>query len=320
MEVKPMTNSDTCRSGMERSGTFSAFPYIGSKTYLAGWVVDNLQAHENFVVPFGGAAGVMLNKPRSGCEIYNDRDEYLVEFFEACRDHPEELKERVRNIPFSRSVYEEWSVQFRSGEDWPDGVVESAARWVFLRYASFSGRYGQRAGFATDTPRRGPQKSTIWKQMPERVDEVRERFRGVAIECLDYSDILGRYDDKDVETLYYCDPPYTEAKDDYYRGPRFDHQAFVQHLADVDGDWVVSYREPPAGLEDIASAVVERSYNRSAGEQNEDTTERLYLSYEPNQVPMFVQGSMAQATLVPATDGGNRRDVDTGTDRNGGGE
>jgi len=308
--------SGTDRSGGDRSKTFSAFPYIGSKTYLAPWIVDHLRSHDNFVVPFGGAAGVMLNKPRSGCEIFNDRDDHIVEFFRACREYPEELVERVRNIPFSRAFYEECSRSFREGKDWPDDTVERAARWVYLRYASFSGRYGQRAGFATDTPRGGPQKSRIWQQMPERIVEIRNRFRGVAIECLDYSDVLGRYDDKDIDTLYYCDPPYTEAKSDYYRGPDFDHQAFVENLTDVDGHWVVSYQEPPEGLEDLATTVVERTYNRSAGEQNEDRTERLFLNYEPNSVPMFVDASTAQQTLVTATDGGNAHDVGTDTDRN----
>lgn len=306
-------SSEQSTDSTDRGPTFSAFPYIGSKTYLAPWVVENLRTHDNFVVPFGGAAGVLLNKPRSGCEIYNDRDDAIVEFFRACREHPEELAARVRNIPFSRSTYNEWSRQFRSGDGWPDDVVERAARWVYLRYASFSGRYGQRAGFATDTPRRGPQKSRIWQQMPERIVEIRDRFRGVAIECLDYAEILGRYDEKDAETLYYCDPPYTEAKDGYYRGPRFDHARLVDELASVDGHWMVSYRDPPDGLEALATTVVERSYNRSAGKGNSDRTERLYLSYDPAETPRFVDGQ--QQTLVTATDGGNARGVGTGSEQ-----
>lgn len=309
--------SDTSTSDTEREGTFSAFPYIGSKTYLAPWVVDNLRAHENFVVPFGGAGGVLLNKPRSGCEIYNDRDGALVEFFRACRERPTELAERVRNIPFSREVYEGWSRQFRSGEGWPDDLVERAARWVYLRYASFSGRYGQRAGFATDTPHRGPQKSRIWQQMPERIVEVRDRFRGVAIESLDYADILGRYDDKDATTLYYCDPPYLEAKDNYYRGPAFEHGRFVDALETVDGYWAVSYTDPPDGLEALATTVVERTYNRSAGEDNGDRIERLYLNYDPNDAPMFVRGHTAQQKLSAMADGGTECYSDTGIEQEG---
>lgn len=278
----------------------SAFPYIGSKTFLAPWIVENLRDHETFVVPFGGAAGVLLNKPRSRAEIFNDRDEYVVRFFEAVRDRPDELAEAVRDIPYSRGLYNEWSRQFRDPEqDLGGDLVEEAARWVFLRYASFSGRYGQRAGFATDTPRKGPQKSEIWARVPGRIQRLRDRFKGVAIECGDYSEQFDRYDDDGV--LFYCDPPYTEEKDNYYRGPLFDHAALVETLRSVDGEWIVSYSEPPEGLEDLATAVVERSYNRSASLDNSDRSERLFCSYDPSTAKMW--SGLGQQTLA-ATDGG----------------
>lgn len=296
---------DEVDGGVEqKSGRkLSAFPYIGSKTYLAPWIVDHLRTHETFVVPFGGAAGVLLNKPRSTAEIFNDRDEYLVEFFEVVRDDPEALADAVRNIPYSRGLYNRWSRQFRDPErSLADDRVERAARWVFLRYASFSGRYGQRAGFATDTPRKGPQKSEIWARVPGRIQILRNRFRGVAIESGDYAEVLDRYDDTDV--LFYCDPPYVEEKDNYYRGPLFDHATLVEELKDLDADWAVSYSEPPAGLDDLATAVVERDYSRSASLDNSSRPERLFLSYDPADVSQFVDASTEQMTLA----GGGRDD------------
>lgn len=272
----------------------SAFPYIGSKTYLAPWIVDHLRDHETFVVPFGGAAGVLLNKPRSTAEIFNDRDEYVVEFFDVVRDDTEGLVEAIRNIPYSRSLYNRWSQRFQNDDqDLASDRVERAARWVFLRYSSFSGRYGQRAGFATDTPRKGPQKSEIWARVPERIQMIRDRFKGVAIECGDFAEIFDRYDDTDV--LFYCDPPYLEEKDNYYRGPLFDHASLVEALETLEGDWAVSYSEPPEGLEDLATAGVERDYSRSAGIKNTSRPERLFLSYDLNDHPAFVESS--QTTL-----------------------
>ncbi|GGL55262.1 DNA adenine methylase [Halocalculus aciditolerans] len=303
------SEDDTERSGRK----LSAFPYIGSKTYLAPWVVEHLRDHETFVVPFGGAAGVLLNKPRSHAEIFNDRDEYVAEFFDVVRTEPDALASAVENIPYSRGLYNEWSRRFRDPErDLADDRVEEAARWVFLRYASFSGRYGQRAGFATDTPRKGPQKSEIWARVPDRIQLVRDRFKGVAIECGDYSTLFERYDGPDV--LFYCDPPYVEEKSGYYRGPLFDHAAFVEALDAVDGHWAVSYSEPPAGLADLATAVVERDYSRSASLDNSTRPERLYFSYDPTNAPRFVNASTAQATLAQ-TDGG--RSVSAGTERGG---
>jgi len=279
----------------------SAFPYIGSKTFLAPWIVDHLADHDTFVVPFGGAAGVLLNKPRSRAEIFNDRDEYVAEFFEVVRDDPEALADAARNIPYSRGLYNDWSRLFRDDDAaLAEERVERAARWLFLRYASFSGRYGQRAGFATDTPRKGPQKSEIWARIPDRIRRLRDRFKGVAIECGDFEEVIDRYDDSEV--LFYCDPPYVEEKDNYYRGPRFDHASLVEALRGVDGDWVVSYTEPPDGLRDLATAEVSREYDRSAALGNETRRERLFCSYDPAARAAFVDAATSQATLGEVTD------------------
>ena len=278
--------------------SLSAFPYIGSKTYLAPWIRDHLRAHDSFVVPFGGAAGVLLNKPRSDCEIFNDRDEFVVEFFEVVRDRPDELADAVRNIPFSRALYNRWSQAFRDREQTlADEQIERIARWVFLRYASFSGRYGHRAGFATDTPRGGPQKSVVWASVPDRIQTLRDRFRGVALECLDYADVFERYDDPDTNVLFYCDPPYVEEKAGYYRGDVFDHGRFIEQLTDLESNWVVSYTDPPDGLRAISDTVVSRDYSRSAGLDNETRQERLFLSYDPQSSPAFVDARTAQSTL-----------------------
>jgi DNA adenine methylase len=288
--------------------SFSAFPYIGSKTYLAPWIVEHFAAHKTLVVPFGGAAGVLLNKRRSACEIFNDRDGHIVHFFETCRQRPDDLADAVRNIPYSRELYDDWSQSFRSGEGWPEDDVERAARWLFLRYASFSGRYGQRAGFATDAPRGGPQKSMVWRRVPERIATIRDRFQGVAIECLDYRDVFDRYDDSDV--LFYCDPPYVDADASYYRCDAFNHASFVDQLAALSGEWVVSYAEFPPGLTDVATTVCSRSYSRSAGLENEDRQEQLALSYDLASTSLFVDDRTHQETLGEwwdsvATDGGD---------------
>lgn len=108
--------------------------------------------------------------------------------------------------------------------------------------------------------------------------------------------------------------PYVEEKDNYYRGPLFDHASLLEDLEDLEGDWAVSYSEPLAGLEDIATAVVERDYSRSASLDNSSRPERLYLSYDPADAPKFVGASTAQTTLVQADGGRNERSVDTRSD------
>jgi len=49
--------------------------YFGGKWAIAPWVLAHLPAHRIYVEPFGGAASILLRKPRSRIEVYNDLDE-----------------------------------------------------------------------------------------------------------------------------------------------------------------------------------------------------------------------------------------------------
>jgi DNA adenine methylase len=52
--------------------------------------------------PFAGSAAVLLNRPPSPVETYNDLDGEVVNFFRVLRDHKDELVEKIGLTPFSR--------------------------------------------------------------------------------------------------------------------------------------------------------------------------------------------------------------------------
>ncbi|MDX3744916.1 DNA adenine methylase, partial [Pseudomonas sp.] len=82
--------------------------YHGSKFRLASWVTQYFPRHTCYVEPFGGAAGVLMQKPRSYAEVYNDLDGDVVNLFRVLQDPQARaaLFEAVVLTPYARQEFE----------------------------------------------------------------------------------------------------------------------------------------------------------------------------------------------------------------------
>ena len=65
--------------------------YHGGKVRLAAKIISLFPQHDGYVEPFGGGAAVLLAKPRSRLEVYNDIDGDIVTLFRVLRDLPKRL-------------------------------------------------------------------------------------------------------------------------------------------------------------------------------------------------------------------------------------
>lgn len=277
----------------------SVFGYPGNKSQHSPWILEQLPEHRTYVEVFGGAAGVLANKPPSYNEVYNDVDGDLVQFFDTLRERGDELAEWLSQVPYSREKYDEWSEKYYDG--WrPDDPIKRAGVFYFLRQVSFNGKYYTPGGFAVSTRRN--QARTYANQI-DRLETFADRFAEVVVENLDWRACLEQYDEP--ETLFYCDPPYPGKEFRYREGPGFDHDAFVDGLLALEGRWVVSYGDPPAELLEVAETIVtkETKYRMASGYNGdtEESTEVLAMNFDPREHPPFVD---RQATLPTATDGG----------------
>lgn len=212
--------------------------YHGGKYKLAPWIISNLPSHRVYVEPFGGAASVLLRKPRSYAEIYNEMDGQIVNLFRVARDQGAELEEKLRLTPFSR---EEFALAYKPCEC----PVEMARRVVVRAFMGFGGAAasGKDTGFRANSSRSGTTPSHDWMNYPDTLIAVIERLQGVVIENRDAVDTILAHDSP--ETLHYVDPPYVESSRKSFGSYRHEmsndqHSRLAQTLNEVEGMVVIS--------------------------------------------------------------------------------
>lgn len=177
--------------------------YHGGKFRLAPWIIEHMPEHTCYVEPFGGAAGVLLQKPRSYAEVYNDLDGDVVNLFRVLRDPQlnQHLQEACRLTPYSRD-------EFFAAQAAATDPVERARRMVVRASMGFSSAagIGGNSGFRSNSKCKYTTASHLWARYPTSLSAVCQRLQGVIIENKDALGVMRAHDA--ATTLHYIDPPY----------------------------------------------------------------------------------------------------------------
>jgi DNA adenine methylase len=256
----------------------AVFPFPGGKSRHASWILDYVPEHTCFVEVFGGAAGILANKnpDSSDVEVYNDRDQDLVQFFEVLREECDALVEWLERVPYSREIHEEWARKYYQGYR-PKDSVERAGRFFYLRYSQWGAGYDSPSGFGTS---KVSCSATSYANKLQRLEDFAHRFDGVTIENLDWQEVFEKYDGPD--TVFYCDPPYV-GKEDYYPASQIDHTELVEAIQALDGWCLCSYGTLPDAAAGMQAVSRDSHFYINNGKQGAatDTTERILLNFEP---------------------------------------
>ncbi len=224
--------------------------YHGGKWRLAPWIISHFPEHQIYVEPFGGAGSVLMRKPRSVAEIYNDLDDDIVNVFRVLRDPgaAARLEQLLFLTPYSRT-------EFVGSYDQVEDPVERARRMI-VRMTMSHGTTGRRrgmTGFRSKCWVQRRNEAATWKDYPGQIRTYVERLRGVVIECRPALEVILQHDSP--QTLFYIDPPYVMATrsslrtkaeaEGQWRSYRYnltddDHRELVELLATVDGMVVLS--------------------------------------------------------------------------------
>jgi len=177
--------------------------YHGGKWRLAPWIISHFPEHRIYAEPFGGAGSVLMRKPRSAAEVYNDLDEDVVNVFRVLRDPVASgrLVQALRLTPWSR-------VEFNESYTEAGDPVERARRTILRAFMAHGSthRRAHRTGFRAKSWVQRQPAQTEWLKYPEEIMAFVERLRGVTIECRPALEVIRQQDSP--QTLFYVDPPY----------------------------------------------------------------------------------------------------------------
>ncbi len=175
------------------------FKYYGGKFYLSKWIIDNLPPHDVYLEPFGGAASVLLNKPRAGREVYNDLNKAITLVMTHLRDDFDRFSDRLNGIKCEEAVYYEWKSAH------PVDPFEQAVR-AFVLYRMSRGGTATTFSKSRRTYRGLPENVACWQTGIANLHHVHNRLQGVEIYCKDALDLILELDTPEV--ALYLDPPY----------------------------------------------------------------------------------------------------------------
>jgi len=260
---------------------------MGGKQLLVPHLLPMIPEHSTYVEVFGGAGSLLLNKPPSRLEVYNDLDGELVNLFEVIRDDVDTFAKRAEFLVYSRELYERWQNDFKNNQI-PSDRVERAVRFWYLIRSSFGAHPYKGWGFQK-------KKRSMAETLPRCIANlhvIHERLKTVQIDHLDFRKCIERYDDPD--TFLFLDPPYLDTT--AYRIGKFtleDHRALAELLRSVKGKWLMTIGNR-SDIRGLYSKLPSRSISSPTSVEKVIGGKRIHFAnlvihnYTPPETPLLV--------------------------------
>jgi len=190
------------------------FGYYGAKLRIASRIIQALPPHNAWVEAFCGSAAITLAKQPVPIEVINDLDGEIVNLFEQLRNNAEALCRAVALTPYARA-------EFQNARKPVNGVgpLERARRFLAATMMTVNATMASKHcgfSFSQSYARQGREaRVNRWYNLPERLERVVERLRGVRVENRDARELVTMFADRPA-TLMYLDPPYYTKREHGY--------------------------------------------------------------------------------------------------------
>lgn len=229
------------------SGQKGIFRYPGSKNKAAPEIISYFPDHNLFAEVFGGSAAVLVRKPISRVEIYNDIRSELVNLFQVLVYHFEEFKNKAQFMINSR----EWFYDLKKDKFPNDDPIDKAFNTYYMLKFGFAGRM---SGWPLSINQNSRPSVDL-----HFLKKVSKRFEKVQITDYDYNKCILDIQEKNIQNkiLYYLDPPYPDVGKNLYPD-KFDNAEFEKFLNEIKDPWILSY---PIKLENWYSVEIPIQYS-----------------------------------------------------------
>ena len=207
--------------------------YYGGKQSMVNEILPLFPEHKIYVEPFFGGGAIFWAKEPCKCEVVNDVNMNIVNFYEVLKHSYFELRKRVEATLHSRETYKKAMIIY----DCPwlfgdDPVIRAWAFWVVTNQG-FSCKIGT---WGYDKEKRAV---TIQNKVDSFNELLSERLKYVQIEQNEAHKVIISRDTE--ETFVYADPPYIDSNQGHYGGYSHDHfRRDLDTLVSMKGKFMLS--------------------------------------------------------------------------------
>ncbi len=215
----------------------SPIKWMGGKKRLAPEIVSLLPTDaECYVEVFAGALWVLFSKRPHPVEVVNDKNDALVNLWRVLKWRSAELLEVVHQSLYSRTMF------YELREQDPTTLSElDRAAWLYLLIqqsfgSDLSSIRSSRFGYWNKAPR-----ALFLSKSLAQFEPAMKRLSNVFIECGDFEEIIGRYDQP--RSIFFCDPPYLGTCGYEETFGIEDHRRLVEALARIEGRFLLTVND-----------------------------------------------------------------------------
>lgn len=202
-----------------------------------------------YVEPFGGGGAVLLNRPISPLEVYNDLNGDIVNLFRVMQDPVlfDAFARKIDNTLWSKDEFRR-AIRIQAGAWGTRPEIERAWALYVIQNQGISGTHSKSEGNWSRS-KLDNKNCDKWQRLKERLRPVHDRFMQVQIDSQDGLDCMLYWDAPDV--TFYVDPPYVldtrkgSGKQYEHEMENTDHVKMVEVLLQLQGPVVLSgYSHP----------------------------------------------------------------------------